>query len=99
VQILLYGVPIGFGVLLGYVLTWQVNFILAGVAGLVGGGLLWSTRNAELGSLIGVIAAIEAALFVIPLLLVTVGVNGFAPVFDFSWLLRVSASLPGTTQP
>lgn len=86
--LLLYGLPILLGFICGFFFTVPVNAALTVVAVAIGGGLLWSTRNAEIGGLIGVIAAFLAGVF-LAAMWVTVGLtSGFVASIDMSWLLR-----------
>lgn len=90
--LLLYGIPIGLGFAFGYIFTLPVNIALSVIAASVAGWLFWSTRNAELGSLVGVIAVVEVGIFLVSLWITIAVVTGFVMHIDLSWLLRSAAT-------
>jgi hypothetical protein len=91
--LVLYGAPILLGFVCGYFFAFPVVVVLTLIAVGIGVGLLYSTRNAELGSLIGFIAAIEATIFLASLWITVAIVSGFAVHVDLSWLFRLERTI------
>jgi hypothetical protein len=85
-KLLLNGLPIVLGIGCAMIFAAPVALILAAIAAAIAGWLLWATKDAELGAMIGIIAAWEAVLFVTPLLLTLAVLYGFT--LDLSWVLR-----------
>jgi hypothetical protein len=85
-RFLFMGLPalIGFGV--GFIFAWQLALILLGVVWVIAAWLWESTRNAELGSLIGVFAMIIAVSAAVGLAISFAIVYGW--MTDLSWLFR-----------
>jgi hypothetical protein len=84
--VLLYGIPIAFGVGVALIFATPVALALALAAFAFALFSLWATRDAEIGALWGMIVAVEAALFIVPLLITLAVIAGFS--VDLSWLLR-----------
>lgn len=82
------GLPVAIGILCGLAFTWQVNAVLGTAAAVVAGWMLWTTRDAEIGALVGVIAAILAGLFIVSLGITTALAYGVFSAPNLSWLLR-----------
>lgn len=86
---LFVGLPFLIGSFLGYFLAWYLVISLAGMALALGLYLLWSTKDAELGGLVGVFAMVIALSFIIGLAISTGFVYAWS--MDLSWLLRPGA--------
>ena len=85
-SLLWHGLPILLGAAAGYIFSLPVNLALTAIAVIVAGYLLWSTKDAEIGALIGIIAAMVAILF-LGSMWITIGIiHGLS--LDLSWLLR-----------
>jgi hypothetical protein len=84
--LLFLGLPalIGFGV--GFIFSWQVIAVLFVIMWIIGGWMWHSTRNAELGSLIGVFAMVIVVSATVGLAISLAIVYGW--VIDLSWLFR-----------
>jgi hypothetical protein len=88
-KLVMWGVPILLGFMCGFFFTLPVNIAISAVAGGAGGWMLWSTRNHEIGALVGVIAMFLAGIFLVSLWVTIASVSGFAMHVDLSWLLRL----------
>ncbi len=85
---LLYALPISIGFIVGYFLTMPVNIAVSGAAVCVAGFMLWTTRNAEIGALIGVIAAVIAVIFILSQWATILLSHNIIGAIDLSWLFR-----------
>jgi hypothetical protein len=86
--ILLYGLPIAFGAAFGYIFSLPVNIGLSVAAVAFAAWSLWATRDAEIGSIMGVIVAIEAVIFLAAMWVTIAIIGGFG--VDISWMLRAT---------
>lgn len=87
--LLFYGVPILLGANAGYFLAWPVNAVLALGAAAFAGWMLWTTKDAELGAIVGVLAAIVCGIFILAMGVTVLVVYG--PTMDLSvlsWVVR-----------
>lgn len=84
------GLPILSGMACAYIFSLPVNVALSGIAIIIAGSLLWSTRNAELGALLGMFAGMLAALFLVGMWLTAAVIYGIG--VDLSWLLRSTST-------
>lgn len=85
---IIYGVPIILGFVCGYFLSLPVICLLTIVAISIASYLLWVTKDAELGVIVGFIAAIEAAIFLASLWVTTFVVSGWSIPINLHWVLR-----------
>jgi len=86
--LLLYGLPILLGFVVGYFFTLPIALSVSFVALAIGIYGLWSTRNAEIGGLVGVIAIFETAIFAVSVWVTIALVNQAFHYISLSWLLR-----------
>lgn len=89
---MIQAIPIILGLIAGAFLSWQVLVALTAIGVVLSAVALYTTRNAELGALAGVIVAAVSAYFLIPMWLAFVlssglisGPNGH---IDLSWMFR-----------
>lgn len=77
------------GVLVGLILTMPIALGVAGVAFAFGCFALWSTRNQEIGALLGIIVMAIVLPGCLAAVATTVLANNVIPAIDWSWLIRI----------
>ena len=84
----IYGLPILIGFIVGYFLTLPVNIALSIMAVLVAAFMLWTTRKAELGAIVGILAALIGFVF-IATQWATIAISSNAiSAIDLTWLFK-----------